>query len=809
MIGACTHAKVWLLVLLACGFGGGSLLGQEATGTVTGFIVQVESEAPVSDADVRLKRRADSTAVARAFSSSDGQFHLGGVDKGTYFLKISTLGYATRTTEPFELEAGIVYDFGRVQLSVDALLLDPIEVVSAREVVSREPDRTSYLLSGIPATQGGDIASALRALPELDVDFDGHVELRGERPAIWLDGRPAPMTGPALRRFLDQFPADLVDRIEVIENPGSEFHAEGTGGIMNIVLTEGADLGLSGNVFVNADTGGNTGVGGRTTLQRGDWIWDGSLAFRRRDSETETFNLRQDLRSEPSDLVRRDTWNAGESLGADANLRTSYTPREEARLWVAANYSGQGREGSGSVATTHMDNRRDPFLHYDHTNRSQTEGQSLNLRTGLEWRWDPIRHIADLELRYMRGVDHAERSEEVEADRNLDSSEELPSELTLKNEESDERELRLHLRYRRPIGEHTSLDMGYSRQDRSTVNERIVTLFDPVNHPEREVSLRGFSRSRTLNSAYVTLEHTVTERFVIQGGIRAEHVAWQLDFPTADPARGRHFDFFPSANVSWNSGRGARLRLSYSQRTSRPSASVLDPTDRSIDPLERIVGNPEIDPQYTHHVKLDGSWSGDFGTLSTSPYVSKTVHGWERITKVDDQGVRTRTWGNVSSETSTGLSLNYSLPGLAGWRGSANLTGSRTYRDADPLAPRFSGSHTRWQALLNLNGPIYGGLTGQASLRYRGATQDLQGRTSSQAAANFWFRYRFLDDRLSVDLSLRDPFGLQGNEREIRDSSVWEVYRSSESTRRARLSVSYALGGGGSGGARNARSADR
>ena len=789
--------RVWLPALLAYGLGAGNLAAQVPSGAVTGHLLKEGTDAPVPNADVVLKGSSDSVTVARTRSLFDGQFRLTLPGEGTYFLRVSSLGYSTRTTEPFEVKAGTVYDFGGVELSVDVVVLAPIHVLSAREAVSYEAGRTSYLISGLPSAHGGAVADALRALPELDVDFDGNVELRGESPAIWVNDRPAPISGQALRQFLDQFPAELVDRIEVIDNPSAEFDAEGTGGIVNIVLEEGADLGLSGSVFANVDTGRSTGLGGRGTLQRGDWVWNGSLSFRHRDSETEGFNLRQDRRTEPSRLIQRDTWTNSGSLGADVSLGTTYTPGQAARLWVAGDYSGQDRERSGLVTTKHMYEAKDPFLRYDRTNRAGGNGRSMELRTGFEWRWEPRRHFAEVEVRYARRNTHDERREEVDAEVSLDTFDLAPAELTLRDQESDERDVRFDLRYRRPVGEHTSLSAGYSLQDEATANERTMTAFDPIDDPDGRAEVRGVERVQTLHAGFVTLERTVTGRLEVEGGLRTEHVSWRLEFPAADPVRGRHVDIFPSVTLGWNLEPATQLRLSYSRRTARPSPHVFDPTDRSADPLERSVGNPEIEPRYIHRWSLDGKWSAGLGTLSGGPYVSRAVNGWEGITTVDDDGVSTRTWANLSSETSAGLSLSYSFHGVGGWRGAANLTGSWTDRDADTLDPRFSGSYTRWQTGLNVSGPIYGGLTGQASLRYRGATRGIQGRTGSQATVDLSLRRRFMENRLSLNLSLRDPLALRKTEREVRDAGIREVHRSSRSVRSAQLSVSYALGGGG------------
>ena len=786
-------------LILASGIGADGAAGQETSGVVTGRVIEASSGEPVSAAAVELRRQADSTTVSSAATGYNGQFRLTGVPEGSYFIQVSSLGYGERVTAPFQVEGGTVYDLGLIELAIQALDLDPISVVEARPAVIHEADRTSYLLHALPSAEGGTISDALRDVPELDVDFDGNVELAGEPPAIWIDGRPAPMSGRALALFLEQFPADLIDRIEIIDSPGSEYDAEGTGGIVNIVLREDADLGVSGSAFANADTRGNTGAGGRGTMQRGDWVWDGSASLRRRDSETDGFRLRQNLLVEPTDFVQRESWNASRSLGGNLGLRTTYTPREEARYWLGANWSGQGGERDGLVTTTHMDHVQDPVLRYDRAHASDTGDRSFNVRTGFEWRWEPRRHLLDMELRYGRGSDHRLTTEERLRDDGLDDDEldppgPIPARLTTEDDESDERELRFDLRYRRPLGQRTSLRTGYSFRDESTGNARIIT--DAIRTGE-QADIRGFDRAQTFNSAYLTVQRSLGHRLSVQAGIRAEHVDWDLAFPSAEPVAGRYFDLFPSVNLNWRHDRARRVRLSYSQRVGRPPVRVLDPTDRSTDPLERVVGNPLIQPRYTHRLNLNASWSGSLGTLAVRPYLSKTVDRWERITTVDVEGVSTRTWDNLSSETRTGASINYSFRDLGRWRGSANLSGSRSHRDADNLDPRYSGTASRWNARLNLHGPIQGGLTAQTAFRYRAASRSIQGRDGAQASVDVSFRYRLMDNRLSASLSLRDPFGLQESESEIHDLTVREIRRSSQAVRSARLSLSYGLGGGG------------
>ncbi len=769
-------------------------LAQDRTGTVTGRVLSAETGDGLGTATVQVNAAADSSSVTTSSTGFDGRFRVQGLAEGAYFIEISVIGYGSRTTDVFELEPDMIYEFGEILLSQEALELDPITVVSERPAIEYEADRTSYAVDAMAGAEGGTIRDALLGVPDLDMDLDGNVELRGDEPAIWVDGRPAPVSGQSLTEFLENFPSDLIDRIEVLDNPGSEFDAEGTGGIVNIVLKEGVDLGLSGSVFANADTRGSTGVGGRGTMQRGDWVFNANASVRRSDSETESYRLRQNLAVEPNDFLERDSWNAGNSLGGGLGVRATWTPRDEARMWVRADYSGSGSERDGQVTTTHMDEAQDPWLRYDRFDLQDSDSRSMDFRTGFEWRWEPRRHTLDLELRMSDGTDRREAWEEIVAEEGY-ADEIMPAEYTLEDRFDDDRSFRADLRYRRPLGEG-SLRTGWSFRHDINDNERSFTEFDD---PEGDGirNLRGFEREQRFNSAYLTLDRPITEMLSIQGGLRAEHVSWDLAFPETEGIDGTYFDIFPSLNLNWRIDDSRRIRLSYSQRIGRPGVNVLNPTDQSTEPLERRVGNPEIDPRYTHRVNLNANWSGRLGNLSVGPYVSRTNDGWERITTVDAEGVSTTTWDNLSSQTQTGASVNLSLPRRGTWRGSVNLSGSRTEWDAGELDGRFARSSSGWRARANLSGNLFDGFSAQTRMSYRAAGRSVQGRDGSQASVDLSFRYRFLNNRASANLSLRDPFALQRSESEIRNLTIWEIRETSRATRSAQFSISYSLGGGG------------
>src|SRR5690606_39818292 len=161
-------------------------------------------------------------------------------------------------------------DLGTIQMTTAAITLDEVTVTAEPDAVVYAPDRDIYSVDAMPAAAGGTATEALGQVPELEVDINGEVTLRGNAPTLYINGRPAPMRGESLAVFLQQFPAENIQSIEVMPNPSARYEAEGAGGIVNIVLKRGVRLGLTGNVFANGGSRGEVGTGARATYQAGD-----------------------------------------------------------------------------------------------------------------------------------------------------------------------------------------------------------------------------------------------------------------------------------------------------------------------------------------------------------------------------------------------------------------------------------------------------------------------------------------------------------------------------------------------------------
>ena len=93
--------------------------------------------------------------------------------------------------------------------------------------------------------------SKLVNIPSVNVDVEGNVSLRGDSGVqILVDGKVSGLAGVSTQDALRSLQADMIERIEVVTNPSVRYDAEGTAGIINIVLKKDKRKGFNASVDV-------------------------------------------------------------------------------------------------------------------------------------------------------------------------------------------------------------------------------------------------------------------------------------------------------------------------------------------------------------------------------------------------------------------------------------------------------------------------------------------------------------------------------------------------------------------------------
>src|SRR5579862_8637736 len=175
---------------------------------------------------------------------------------------------------------GVDKDLGNIKLESEAQTLGEVTVTASKPLIQLGADRKIYNVEKDISAQGGSGIDVMKNVPSVAVDIDGNVTLRNATPTILVDGLPTTLT-------LDQIPADAIQSVEIITNPGAKFDASGgTSGILNIILKKNRKAGYNGNVRAGVDERGKINLGGDLNVKQGKLNVFGSINFNQRKSIT-------------------------------------------------------------------------------------------------------------------------------------------------------------------------------------------------------------------------------------------------------------------------------------------------------------------------------------------------------------------------------------------------------------------------------------------------------------------------------------------------------------------------------------------
>ncbi|MEC8883721.1 MAG: carboxypeptidase regulatory-like domain-containing protein, partial [Bacteroidota bacterium] len=218
---------------------------QSTNYAITGTVTDKDAGIPLEYATVTVTDANDAQDVEGGITDMDGNFRVE-VPQGSYTIKIEYISF-----QPIILNKTINGDLnlGTVQLEFAASDLDEVTVVAETTTVDIRLDKKIYNIGKDLTTAGGTVSDALNNVPSVSVDVEGSISLRGnENVRILINGKPSAIAGYGSTDVLRQLPADAIERVEVITSPSARYDAEGTAGILNIILRKEKTLGFNGSI---------------------------------------------------------------------------------------------------------------------------------------------------------------------------------------------------------------------------------------------------------------------------------------------------------------------------------------------------------------------------------------------------------------------------------------------------------------------------------------------------------------------------------------------------------------------------------
>ena len=768
-----------------------------ANGEVRGTVVDAASAAPVARASIAIRPKAGGALVAGALASPDGSFRVQGLRNGAYQLRVTYLGFGPHTQDVTISDAAPVANVGTVKLARVAVALEKVAVTDERAAVTVEPDRNTYRAKDV-APAAANASEVLDNVPSVQVDGDGKVSLRGnENVAVQINGRPSPITGQQLGAFLKGLPANVVERIEVIPNPSARYDPEGMAGIINIVLKQNTDLGVSGGFNGGIAKTDRYNASGNLGYQSGPLTTFSSLGVNNDNRAVDGINDRERLDALQATTSFTNQDIAGRAGNEGVNLTNSLDYKINARDVFSTGFTINRRTSLDASATQYeeLDANRSVTATYGRTRRTDTRGLLLDYNAAIKRTFEPRKHELSGEVRLNRtkDEDHTLMWRQPAA-----VSSATPTEGEIDDTDALNKQAVAQVDYVRPTPTGGKLETGYKGNARWLDRDYRVNK-DPLGSGNWTLSnlSNAFSFNENVQAVYGVLSQSAG-KFELQAGLRGEYASRNFSLATS----GQSYPFsyrsvFPSGVVAYNLSDATQMKASYSRRIRRPGTQELNPFPSFFDVQNVFLGNPNLNPEYTDAIELGLTRNGQLGTLQFSPFYRRTKDvirvDINTADVIDGRDVTSISFKNLATSNSWGADVNGSLRLGKKLNGFAGFNVFKMVTDGGSTSSLGSDAVT-WMGRVNATSEVTPTLTLQGSYFYRAPMKIEKGEFSRMQMANFSLRQKLDGDNLSVSLRVNDLFNTGRFRVRAGDDNVIQVTERSFGMRAVFLALQYNYG---------------
>lgn len=250
---------------------------------ISGKVIDKDTKEPLVYATVAFFSRAENKIITGGITDDNGNFNIK-VKSGTYDISIEYISFKTQTIENKNVSAD--ENLGTIALELDFASLGEVEIIAERTTVEIKLDKKIYNVGKDLTVSGGNVSDVLDNVPSVSVDAEGTVALRGnDNVRILINGKPSGLVGLNSTEALKQLPAESIERVEVITSPSARYEAEGTAGILNIILRRSKLLGLNGAITANVGNPDAAGISGNINYRTGNVNIFNTTSYRYRESE--------------------------------------------------------------------------------------------------------------------------------------------------------------------------------------------------------------------------------------------------------------------------------------------------------------------------------------------------------------------------------------------------------------------------------------------------------------------------------------------------------------------------------------------
>ena len=584
--------------------------GQNKGITISGLIKDHADLSTLSYVNIVLKTEKDSAFVTGTVSNEEGRFTLSNIKPNNYFLEISYIGYVTKKQSIYVGSLSEFLDVATIELNEEIKTLGEVVISVKQDEVGGKMDKKTFTVEDNISQSGGSVLQTMQNLPGVTVQ-EGKVQLRGnDKVTVLIDGKQTALTGFGSQSGLDNLPASVIEKIEIINNPSSKYDANGNAGIINIIMKKNNQEGFNGKA------GFSTGLGSLWVRQenlptiRPQYQFtpkiNPSLALNFRKKKINAFFQTDNLYTQTlnkNEFVTR-TYNNGTVINQQLkrNRNTNYFTSKAGFDW------SMNQNNTLSISTLFgsekiIDRGDQPFFNGDHSERLRLwqflEDElktTVMVTAAYQHKFKQAGHLLNIGLNY---TFHRE-NEKYFYDNYLPKIKGTDAFKLL----SDEQVYDFNVDYIKPL-KYGRVETGLKLRNRNIPTNM---QFIPGVNSVLDSNAGGWATYKELIPAIYGNYVFENNKWEAELGLRIEYVKIQYEVnPNHNTYKSDGYNYtqaFPNGRLAYKINERNKISLFYHRRVDRPNEVDIRIFPKYDDAEIIKVGNPGLRPQFTNSLEL-------------------------------------------------------------------------------------------------------------------------------------------------------------------------------------------------------------
>ena len=781
-----------LLLLMITAFTIG-VNAQQNANELTGKTIY--NQKPVESVLVSLLKSKDSSLVKTAISDKNGTYSFQNVISGKYLLSANLIGYKKTFSAIVDINGTDQKQVPDFQLVQSSKVLEEVSVSSKKPLVQQLTDRMVVNVDASPTNIGANALEVLEKSPGITVDKDGNISLKGkEGVLVYMDGRPAYLSGQDLTNLLRNMQASQLDQIEIMTNPPAKYDAAGKAGIINIKTKKNKVFGFNGSVTVGYGQGiysrNNQSV--NLNYRKNKVNIFGNLSHSDRDGFQNLVINRSFIDNSSKKIVslfEQNTIMRNSNSSNSAKIGMDYFASKNTTIGFVVNGfvnpSNQLTEGDINIFNENQVLTNNTKAVSKSNDEWKNVSTNFNVRQLLDTTGSEITFDADY-IKYKssnnQNLSNAYYNQfgvpTIKPDSLLGF---LPQQIEIYSAKID---------FIHPLKKGAKLEAGLKS---SYVSTDANAVYDSLINGKRINDIgrsNHFIYKENINAAYVNFSKPFGEKFSIQLGLRAEQTVAKGNQITTNIQFNRNYiQLFPTAYFQYNANKNNSFVLNYGKRIRRPDYESLNPFVEFLDRYTFQQGNPYLIPEFSHNVEISHTFKSFLTT--TLNYTNTTDIIQDVLIQNNAANETFIKKENIANQKQFGIAINVSNQYTKWWSG--NIYVNVFHNEFSGIISGDAVKQNATTALLNVSQQFKfnKGWSAELSGFYR--TKALEGLFVIEpfGVMNIGVGKQILKNKGSVRLNVRDIFWSQKIKGIVKYGSIDANFRQFNDNRIVNVSFTY------------------